>query len=58
MSKHLEIVFEFEKDTKNTLRYKENTEEGEKPRIGTLYLQKDSVPNPTPQHVRISVNFD
>lgn len=58
MNEVIEIEFEFEKDTKNTLRYKEIVEGDSVAKIGTLYLQKNAVPNPTPQRVRVSVSFD
>lgn len=34
------IKFEFEKETKNSVRYKEVPEEGQPPIIGSLYVQK------------------
>ena len=34
------IQFEIEKETKNSVRYKENPEEGTAPIVGTLYVQK------------------
>lgn len=34
------VNFEIEKETKNSVRYKEMPEEGEAPIVGTLYLQK------------------
>lgn len=39
MSKEL-IKFEFEKETKNSVRYKEVPEEGKPPLVGSLYVQK------------------
>lgn len=39
MSKLL-VRFEFEKETKNSVRYKEVPEEGKAPVIGSLYVQK------------------
>lgn len=32
--------FEFEKETKNSVRYKEVPEEGKAPIMGTIYVQK------------------
>lgn len=32
--------FTKEKETKNTVRYQEDSEDGQPPRIGTLYVQK------------------
>ena len=34
------VKFEIEKETKNSIRYKEVPEEGQAPIVGTLYLQK------------------
>ena len=39
MSKE-EIKFEFEKETKNSVRFKEVPAEGKAPIVGTLYVQK------------------
>jgi hypothetical protein len=34
------ISFEFEKETKNSVRYKETPEAGKAPVVGSLYVQK------------------
>jgi hypothetical protein len=34
------IKFEFEKETKNSVRYKEVPAEGQAPIVGSLYVQK------------------
>ena len=34
------VHFEFEKETKNSVRYKEIPEEGRAPIVGSLYVQK------------------
>ena len=34
------VQFTFEKETKNSIRYKEVPEEGQAPIVGSLYLQK------------------
>lgn len=34
------VKFEYEKETKNSVRYKEVPEEGKAPIVGTLYVQK------------------
>lgn len=39
MSKKV-VLFEHEKETKNSVRYKEVPEEGSAPIVGTLYVQK------------------
>jgi hypothetical protein len=36
----MKIVFQKEKETKNTVRYEEKSEQGKPPVIGTLYVQK------------------
>lgn len=36
----MKIVFEKEKETKNTVKYSEKPEPGKPPVIGTLYVQK------------------
>ena len=34
------VKFEYEKETKNSVRYKEVPEEGKAPVVGSLYVQK------------------
>ncbi|MFT6769907.1 hypothetical protein [Congregibacter sp.] len=34
------VAFEFEKETKNSVRYKEVPKEGQAPVVGSLYVQK------------------
>ncbi|MDX2423506.1 MAG: hypothetical protein QNK43_12625 [Amphritea sp.] len=34
------VTFEYEKETKNSVRYKEVPDEGTAPIIGSLYIQK------------------
>lgn len=34
------LTFEYEKETKNSVRYKEIPDEGVAPIVGTLYVQK------------------
>lgn len=34
------LTFEYEKETKNSVRYKEISDEGAAPIVGTLYVQK------------------
>ncbi|GAA0402637.1 hypothetical protein GCM10009133_09200 [Cocleimonas flava] len=34
------VKFEYEKETKNSIRYKEVPEEGTPPIVGSLYVQK------------------
>jgi Na+/phosphate symporter len=40
-----ELIFEKEKETKNTVRFQEKQTEGNPPIIGTLYVQKWFVGN-------------
>ena len=39
MSKEI-VKFEFERETKNSIRYKEVPEDGKAPIVGSLYVQK------------------
>ena len=39
MSKTI-VKFEYEKETKNSVRYQEVPEEGKAPMMGTIYVQK------------------
>lgn len=39
MSKEI-VKFVYEKETKNSVRYKEEPEAGKAPAVGTLYVQK------------------
>ncbi|WP_250655070.1 hypothetical protein [Alkalimarinus coralli] len=34
------VKFEYEKETKNSVRYKETPQEGSAPIVGSLYVQK------------------
>ena len=34
------VNFEFEKETKNSIRYKEVQEDGKAPIVGSIYIQK------------------
>ena len=40
LENYAKVLFEKEKETKNTVRYQEKPEEGKPPVIGTLYVQK------------------
>ena len=42
------VVFEFEKVTKNTVKYAERPKPGEPARIGALYVQKWALGSETP----------
>ncbi len=49
----IERAFQFEKETKNTLRYTEVTE-GQPPVVGTLYIQKWALKT-VPQRVQVTI---
>ena len=57
----LELTFKYEKDTKNTRRYQEETGDGP-PIIGTLYVQQWALRKLTgaelPDLVRVTVTVD
>jgi len=41
----MKAKFTFEKETKNTIRFQEVVEDGDKPVIGPLYVQKSALEN-------------
>jgi hypothetical protein len=50
-----ELVFEFDRTTKNTVRYKEVA--GDMPPvIGTLYVQRWALSLPVPQRLAVSIS--
>ncbi len=49
-----ELTFTLERETKNTIRYQEETS-GQPPAIGTLYIQKWAVGTPVPQTLTVTV---
>lgn len=49
------VNFEFEKETKNSVRYKEVPEEGKPPIVGSLYVQKWFAGNAKSLQVTIEV---
>jgi len=51
----IKASFELEKETKNTIRYTEKPEAGKPPVIGTIYIQKWALPEPTPQSITVTV---
>ena len=53
----LRILFEFEKETKNTFKFEERPESGQPPRIGSLYVQKWALGGDHPPH-RIAVTLE
>jgi len=48
------IIFCYEKETKNTIRFQEKTE-GQPPVIGTLYIQKWFLGTPVPQQITVTI---
>lgn len=47
-----ELIFDLERETKNTVRYAES---GDASVIGTLYIRKLVLPIPYPQRLRVVV---
>lgn len=52
----LEKVFDYEKATKNTIRYKEVTD-GQPPLIGTVYIQKWGLTG-TPKKIKMTIEVE
>jgi hypothetical protein len=48
------VNFEIEKETKNSIRYKEMPDEGQPPIIGSLYVQKWFAGNS--KNIQITIN--
>ena len=48
------IEFLVERETKNTVRYEEQTD-GQPPSVGTLYVQKWALGNPVPQKLKVTI---
>ena len=53
----MEVVFEYEKQTKNTYRYMEKTELGKPPMIKTLYVQKWAFAGNPPEKIKVKIEF-
>jgi hypothetical protein len=51
----IKATFELEKETKNTIRYTEKPGAGKPPAIGTIYIQKWALPEPTPHTITVTV---
>lgn len=51
----IEAEFEFERETKNTLRFKEIGDTD--PIIGTLYIQKDALDLEKPKKIKVTVEY-
>jgi hypothetical protein len=52
-----ELRFDYEKTTKNTVRYQERTTGDDRPVIGPIYIQKHALGNSPPDTVKVSVQF-
>ena len=50
------VVFEFEKVTKNTVKYAERPKPGEPARIGSLYVQKWALGEEPPKQVVVTLD--
>ena len=59
MSDNIEKTLRFtkEKETKNTIRYQEVKESGEIV-IGPLYIQKNFLPEKTPETIKITIHIN
>ena len=49
------LVFTFEKETKNTVRFQEKPEAGTPAIIGTVYVQKWAFPGDVPRELTITI---
>lgn len=56
MAKKETIAFELEKETKNSVRYKEVPEDGKAPVMGSLYVQKWFAGNA--KSLRVTIELD
>ena len=45
----------FEKETKNTVKYTEEPQTGQPPRIGSLYIQKWAMDGDPPRRIKLTV---
>ena len=53
----MEIMFEFEKETKNTVKFDEVTENGSDPIIGSLYVQKSALVDKSTDSLSLTLNL-
>ena len=53
--KKLELIFSYEKETKNTIRYKEEAHSTKDIAVGTLYIQKETLGEPVPQRLKVII---
>ena len=52
-----ELTFEQEKETQNTVRYQEQTEDGAEKVIGPLYVQKSALGEDPPKLLSVTVGI-
>ena len=50
-----ELTFEFNKETKNTIRFSEVVADGETPVVGELYVKKSAIKGETPKMLTVTV---
>ena len=48
------VTFDYERETKNTIRYKEETK-FDPPCVGTLYVSKAFLGGNPPKHLRVTI---
>lgn len=53
----MEIMFEFEKETKNTVKFDEVPENGSDPIIGSLYVQKSALVDKNTDSLSLTLNL-
>lgn len=53
-----DLAFDYEKTTKNTVRYQERERERTAKVIGTLYLQKFLLGNPPPGAILLTISTE
>lgn len=55
----LELIFSYEKETKNTIRYQEELGEmahsSRDIAVGSLYVQKETLGDPPPQRLKVTI---
>lgn len=58
----LELIFSYEKETKNTIRYQEElgdmAHSSRDIAVGSLYVQKEAPGEPAPQRLKVTIEED
>ena len=58
----LELIFSYEKETKNTIRYQEElgdmAHSSRDIAVGSLYVQKEALGEPAPQRLKVTIEED